>query len=353
MTRYLRAALAAALALAAAAALSACGGSSGNSSDSDVGKLSGSAVKCGMGNGKPAAGTPIKVRALATASGGIDFSSAPRSAAAFFKCVNANGGIHGRRIDYAYGDDALNQQKAAQIAAQFAADKSVVALAGDATFIGCGAANPIYKKADLYSITGTGVPESCFESSNIAPVNAGPRMSAVSTVQYLNEQGKASAIAQVSNKVPGVGDWLQAGVNQYAKSHGLKVVKSILHDPASIDANSIVLDVKHAKPSAVILQDPGPLSAAVMKAGATQGLEKKFVWSCLTSCYDASFPGQIGPQWAGFIANAELQLVDAKTPDNLLWRTVLQKYGSSKDPRDTFGQSGFLAAKILTDTLLK
>ena len=212
---------------------------------------------------------------------------------------------------------------------------------------------PIYKKADLYSITGTGVPQSCFESSNIAPVNAGPRMSAVATVQYLNEQGKASAIAQVSNKVPGVGDWLQAGVKQYAKDHDVKVVKSILHDPASIDANSIVLDVKNAKPSAVILQDPGPLSAAILKAGATQGLEKKFVWSCLTSCYDASFPSRSGRQWEGFIANSELQLVDAKTPDNLLWRTVLQKYGSAKDPRDTFGQSGFLAAKILTDTLLK
>jgi branched-chain amino acid transport system substrate-binding protein len=353
MTKYLRAALATALVLAVAGVVTACGGSSGKTGDSDVGKLDTSAVKCGMGNGKPAAGTPIKVRALATASGGIDFSSAPRSAAAFFKCVNANGGIHGRPIDYAYGDDALNQQKAAQIAAGFAADKSIVALAGDATFIGCGAANPIYKKADLYSITGTGVPQSCFESSNIAPVNAGPRMSDVATVQYLNEQGKASAIAQVSNKVPGVGDWLQAGTKQYAKDHGIKVVKSILHDPASIDANSIVLDVKNSKPSAVILQDPGPLSAAVLKAAATQGLEKKFVWSCLTSCYDASFPGQIGPQWEGFIANAELQLVDAKTPDNLLWRTVLQKYGSAKDPRDTFGQSGFLAAKILTDTLLK
>src|SRR4051794_38178501 len=356
MSRYLRAALTAATALPILAALSACGGASGNTSDSDVGKLATAktALKCGMGNGKPATGAPIKVRALTTASGGIDFSSAPRSAAAFFKCVNANGGINGRPINYAYGDDALNQQKAAQIAAQYAADKSIVALAGDATFIGCGAANPIYKKADLYSITGTGVPQSCFESSNIAPVNAGPRISAVSTVQYLNEQGKAARVAQVSNKVPGVGDWLQAGVTDYAKANGgVKVVKSILHDPASVDANSIVLAVKNAKPTSTILQDPAPMGAAVLKAAATQGLQKKFVWSCLTSCYDASFPQQIGPQWEGFIANSELQLVDAKTPDNILWRTVLQKYGTAKDPRDTFGQSGFLAAKITTDTLLK
>jgi branched-chain amino acid transport system substrate-binding protein len=280
MSRYLRAAVTAATALPILAALSACGGSSGNTSDSDVGKLASAktAVKCGMGNGKPATGTPIKIRALATASGGIDFSSAPRSAGAYFKCVNANGGINGRPIDYAYGDDALNQQKAAQIAAQYAADKSIVALAGDATFIGCGAANPIYKKADLYSITGTGVPQSCFESSNIAPVNAGPRISAVSTVQYLNEQGKAARIAQVSNKVPGVGDWLQAGTTDYAKANGVKVVKSILHDPASIDANSIVLGIKNANPSATILQDPAPVGGGGRKGAPPPGRPKNLVW---------------------------------------------------------------------------
>jgi branched-chain amino acid transport system substrate-binding protein len=337
--------------------LAACGGSSGDSSDSDVGKLdtSSSALKCGLGNGKAASGTPIKIRAMATASGGIDFSSAPRSAAAFFKCVNANGGINGRPIDYAYEDDALNQQKAAQIAAKFAADRSIVALAGDATFIGCGAANPVYKKADLYSITGTGVPQSCFESSNIAPVNAGPRISTVATMQYLQGAGKADRVGQVSNKVPGVGDWSQAGAIAYARKSdgGAKVVKSILHDPTALDANSIVLGLKNADPSAVILEDPAPMGAAVLKAALTQGLSKKYAWTCLSSCYDASFPKQIGPQWEGFISNSELQLVDAKTPDNILWRSVLQKYGTAKDPRDTFGQSGFLAAKILTDTLLK
>lgn len=356
LTTYLRPAIAVATAVPLMAALAACGGSSGNTSDSDVGKLSSSSgLKCGTATGKPATGQPIKVRALATASGGIDFSSAPRSAAAYFKCVNANGGVNGRPIDYAYEDDALNQQKAAQIAAKFAADTSIVALAGDATFIGCGAANPVYQKADLYSITGTGVPQSCFESSNIAPVNAGPRISTVSTIQYLQNAGKASRIAQVSNKVPGVGDWSQAGATAYAKDSGggAKIVKSVLHDPAALDANSIVLGLKNAKPSAVILQDPAPLGAAILKAALTQGLSKKYTWTCLSSCYDASFPQQIGPQWEGFIANSELQLVDAKTPDNILWRSVLQKYGTTKDPRDTFGQSGFLAAKILTDTLLK
>ena len=341
--------------LAIAVAVAACGGSSGSGSDSDedIGKVDTDKLECGMASGKPATGDPIKVRALTTASGGIDFSSAPRSATAFFKCVNDNGGINGRPIDYAYEDDGLDQQKAAQIATRFATDESIVALAGDATFIGCGAASPIYRKANLFSITGTGVPQACFESSNIAPINAGPRISSVATIQYLHSQDKTKRVAQVSNKVPGVGDWLQAGAEEYAAENGIEIVKSILHDPVKVDANSIMLDVKDSDPTAVILGDPAPVSAALLKGAVAQGLQKDYVWSCLTSCYDASFPSQIGPEWEGFIANSELQLVDADTPDNRLWRAVLQKYGNKEDPRDTFGQSGFLAAKILTDTLLE
>ena len=325
----------------------------GSDSDEDVGDVNTDELACGMANGEPATGEPIKVRALTTASGGIDFSSAPRSAAAFFECVNDNGGINGRPVDYAYEDDGLDQQKAAQLATQFANDNSVVALAGDATFIGCGAANPIYTKANLYSITGTGVPQACFESSNIAPINAGPRISSVATIQYLHSQGDTERVAQVSNAVPGVGDWLQAGAEAYAKENGIEIVESILHDPVNFDANSIVLDVKNSDPTSVILGDPAPVGAALLKAAVAQGLQESFVWSCLTSCYDASFPEQIGPEWEGFIANSELQLVDAETEDNMLWRAVLQKYGNEDDPRDTFGQSGFLAAKILTDTLLE
>jgi branched-chain amino acid transport system substrate-binding protein len=325
----------------------------GSDSDEDVGEVNTDELACGMANGEPASGEPIKVRALTTASGGIDFSSAPRSAAAFFECVNDNGGINGRPVDYAYEDDGLDQQKAAQLATQFANDPSVVALAGDATFIGCGAANPIYAKANLYSITGTGVPQACFESSNIAPINAGPRISSVGTIQYLHSQGETERVAQISNAVPGVGDWLQAGAEEYAQANGIEIVKSILHDPVNFDANSIVLDAKDSDPTSVILGDPAPVGAALLKAAVAQGLQEEFVWSCLTSCYDAAFPEQIGPEWEGFIANSELQLVDAETEDNMLWRGVLQKYGNQEDPRDTFGQSGFLAAKILTDTLLE
>lgn len=338
-----------------ALALTACGSSSGGGGGDDLSdqKVDKASVKCGAGTGKAATGKPIKIRAVATASGGVDFSSSPKSAKAYFDCLNANGGINGRPVDYAYDDDALNPQKTGQIAAKYASDPSVVALAGDATFIGCSVANNAYKSAGLYSVTGVGVPRGCFESSNIAPVNAGPRISAIGNLEYFQGIGKAGSVVQVGTKTAGNGDWVAAGIEEAAKAEGIKLAKTILHDPGVSDANSIVLDVKSAKPTVAIIADPAPDTAAILKGAATQGLADKLQWSCTASCYDSTFPGQIGDTWEGFVSNSELQLVDAKTPDNLLWRQVLDTYGSKDDPRDTFGQAGFLAAKITADTLMK
>src|SRR5438876_610648 len=57
---------------------------------------SGARLSCGLDNGQKAHGKAINVGAVVTASGGLDFSSAAKGAAAFFACVNDNGGIHGR-----------------------------------------------------------------------------------------------------------------------------------------------------------------------------------------------------------------------------------------------------------------
>ncbi|MEY4254517.1 MAG: hypothetical protein RLZZ566_1987, partial [Pseudomonadota bacterium] len=53
------------------------------------------ADSCGLSNGKAATGEPIQLGAIVGKTGPEDFSSSARSATAYFKCVNANGGING------------------------------------------------------------------------------------------------------------------------------------------------------------------------------------------------------------------------------------------------------------------
>ncbi|MGH7073913.1 MAG: hypothetical protein ACREFD_06895, partial [Stellaceae bacterium] len=51
---------------------------------------------CGMNTGKAATGKPIPIGAVTSASGIGSFQEADLAVRAYFDCVNANGGIHGR-----------------------------------------------------------------------------------------------------------------------------------------------------------------------------------------------------------------------------------------------------------------
>lgn len=343
--------VAALLAASLAASLAGClSGPEG--SDNAVGSTEKGDLKCGLANGEPATGDPIKVGAIATASGGVDFSSSPKATAAYFDCVNDNGGINGRPISYAFQDDQLDPTKTAQLAARYAADDDVVGLVGDATFIGCDVANAEYAKAGLYSITGVGVPQACFSSSNLAPVNAGPRQSAIQLLQYLEQEGKADAVFQVGLNTQGNGDWVAAGINQYAEANGINIVGTELSDPTESNWLPLIQKIKDSGATSVIIVDPAPISAAILAAVEQQDARGDITWMCTASCYDAQFGDQIGPYWEGFIANSELQLVDAEGTDNELWKSVMDAYAVDDAPRDTFSQAGFLAAKMFTDALL-
>ncbi|MFI7465878.1 ABC transporter substrate-binding protein [Nonomuraea sp. NPDC049646] len=313
----------------------------------------GGAAKTACGTGRPATGTPITVGAIVTASGGIDFSSATKAARAYFDCVNAGGGIGGRPVEYLVEDDGLNPQKASALATKLAGDRDLVALVGGSSFVACGVSGPIWEQNGLFDVLAVGVPRACFESPRIAPVNAGPRISAVAAAQYAVEVKGARRVAQISNRVPGVGDWTQDGVRAYLRTKGLTSAGDVLHDPGVKDATAVLLEAMRGRPDAIILQDPAPDDAAILKAAQAQGLKDKVTFVCLTPCYDTAFPGQVGGYWEGFVSNSEFTMLDAGTPDNKLWRRVMDEYADDKAPRDSFSQGGFLAAKIFVDTLTR
>lgn len=239
-------------------------------------------IRCGAGTGEPATGTPVTVGAITTASGGIDFSSSPAAAQAFFDCVNANGGVDGHPIEYQVEDDGLDPQAASQLATKLATDPDVVALVGGSSFVACGVTGPIWDEHGLYDVLATGVPRSCFEAPRIAPVNAGPRISAIAAAQYAVDVLGAETIAQISNNTPGVGDWTQAGVRAWAEANQVEVVGDVLHDPGIRHANAVLLEAMRNQPDAILLQDPAPDDLAVLKAAEAQDLRDDVHFVCLT-----------------------------------------------------------------------
>ncbi len=90
---------------------------------------------CGANTGEAATGEPILVGGIFGNAAPGDWSSSTDAAAAYFACVNANGGIHGRPVEYLVENDQWNPENAAQAAAKLVGDTDTVAMVGNGSFI--------------------------------------------------------------------------------------------------------------------------------------------------------------------------------------------------------------------------
>lgn len=310
------------------------------------------ADNCGLSNGKTATGKPIQVGAVVGKTGPEDFSSAARAATAYFKCVNANGGVNGRPLEYTVADDGWNPETAAQVASKLVKDKQVVAMVGSTSFVECGANTKMYEQEGLAVVAGVGVPRACFFAKNYAAFNQGPRLSTTAAAQHIAETFRLKNITCVAPGIPGFGDWLCGGVEAWGKVSGV-TVKTVLFDPGTLDGNAIALQIVASKPEGVVLGMPRGMMLPILAAAEQQDLAKTIKWSLPTAAYHVDMPKATGSYWAGRLyVHMELQPIDSEGADSKNWKTVMAKYGSKSDPIDTFSQAGYLAARATTEALM-
>jgi branched-chain amino acid transport system substrate-binding protein len=312
-----------------------------------------SETKCGAGTGQKATGTPIKVGSLTTKIPGIDFTDGSNAAKAFFDCVNDNGGIKGHPVDLIVETHGSDPQQVGALATKLAESDKVDAFVAGFSILDCAVNKGYYEKNGFYPIV-AGVPNECFNTPNIAALNMGPGYSSLGADRYLiDTAGAKNTIIMVSPKQPGIQAATQIALS-YAKQKGLKTISRLenvpISDPASL-AQAIVSQAGDG--GGVILNFTPPEGVKILQAAAQQGLIDKVKWGSSTPLNDTSVPGAIGKQWDGKIfINAELALLDSNGPDMQLYRAVNKKY-SPDNPLGSFGQMGFVAAKMFTDTVLK
>lgn len=308
--------------------------------------------KCGLGNGKKASGEAIQLGAIVGKTGPEDFSSSARAAEAYFKCVNANGGIHGRPIAYTVQDDTWNPEVASQAASKLVKDTKVVGMVGSTSFVECGANNKLYEQEGVAVIAGTGVPRACFYGKNYISFNQGPRQSTIGAAQYIAETFKLKNITCVAPGIPGFGDWVCGGVEAWGKANGVNV-KQVIFDPGQLDGNAIALQVSASKPDGVVLGMPRGMMLPILTAAEQQDMGKNTKWGLPTSAYHTEMPKASGKYWDGKLyVHMELQPLDQDGPDTKNWKAIMAKFGDKKDPIDSFSQAGHLAARVATEALL-
>ena len=324
--------------------------SSGGAAASTTAKPAAATAKCGLGNGKKASGAPIKLGGIAVKQPGTDFTDIPNTAKAYFDCVNDNGGINGRPIQYTYQTEQTDPGQAAAAAKKLVESVGVVGIVGSSSIIECTVNHKYWESKGFYVID-AGIAPECYGTSNSAPVNMGPRYSVDGAAQYLIRQG-VKKIALDQSNVPGTG-YIAAGAAAIAKDAGIDFKD--LHDNVPIqDANSVAIKAVQAAGAdgGVLLNFTPPEALKILQAAQRQGLQDRVKWACSTPCNTDFLAEALGSPWDGKLGvNAELNLTTADGPDSQLYRDVMKKY-APKVPLGSFSQMGFVEAAIATKALL-
>jgi branched-chain amino acid transport system substrate-binding protein len=311
------------------------------------------APNCGLNTGKAADGAPVIVGGIFGNGAPGDWSSSTDSAAAYFACVNANGGLNGRPIQYLVEDDQWNPEAAAQGAAKLVNDKKAVALVGSGSFIEMAVNAKTYADAGIMSMTSACAISECFESPNLVSTNQGPLPSNIGAAMYAQEELGAKNIACIALNIPNNGIWTCNAIAEFMKSRGGTSSMALLN-PGAPDVNSALLEAVSSGADTILMNLPAGLAIAVLKAAQEQDLRDKYKWIAPTPLYDLSVPAALGDYWNGKVfVNAELAPVSVNGPDAQNWTAVLEAYGKKDDPRDTFGQAGYLSAQFFVKAMLE
>src|SRR3954449_7615117 len=342
-------------AFALALAVAACGGGGDDSKKAASAPAKtaapAAAVKCGAGTGQKATGAPIKLGAIATKQPGTDFTDIPNAAKAFFDCVNANGGIKGRPIQYVIETEQTDPGQVASLAKKLVETEKVLGIVGNTSIIECAVNHGYYEQKGFYIID-SGIAPECYSTPNSAAVNMGPRYSVDGATQYLLRQGVKKLVLDQSN-VPGTG-YIAGGFLLIAKDANVPT-QTVEQNVSIQDANSVALkEVQAAGPNGgVVLNFTPPEALKILQAAQRLGLQNRVKWACSTPCNTDFLAEALGSQWDGKLGvNAELNLTSATGPDSQLYRDVLKKY-APKIALGSFSQMGFTEARIATDALLK
>ena len=328
------------------------GGGSGSGSTNSTNSTN-STSSCGPKPGVKATGTPIALGAINTKQPGTDFTDIANMAAAYFACVNANGGINGHPV-HLYAE--TDQTQPAQIegeAHKLVGNDHVVGIVGTSDVIECSVDHAFWAKTGIYEL-GAGIDPACWATANSASVNMGPRYSSDGATQYVLTLHPNKIVFDQSN-VPGTG-YIAGGPTAVAKAAGVSIKTETDNVPIN-DASSVALRLVQDAGSdgAVVLNFTPPEALVILQAAQKLHLEDRVkAWACSTPCNTDFLAKALGSEWNGkFFVNAELNPPDVATgPEISLYKAILAKYGSSVSGGiGSFSQMGFLDAELATHAL--
>jgi branched-chain amino acid transport system substrate-binding protein len=307
--------------------------------------------------------TEIKIGSSVPLSGEAAIAgNVARGIDAYFKYVNAKGGIFGRKLKFVYLDDAYDPGRAVNNTLRLVQQEQVFAM-----FSSLGTSNNLAVRKLLNDAK---VPQ-LFVSSGATtfgrdyrqyPWTIGyiPPYSEEGAIygQYVVKQIKKPKIA-VLYQDDDYGRDLYAGLRRGLGERVGSIVAKVAYDPTSADVQPQVTQLKASRANVFMIFAFGKFSLQAFNAVSRLGWKPQIFVNDVSS---ASALMAIVPQNA---ANGSISIVFGKDPASPAWRSdkgvrlfqsILKQYGSgigSRDLQDGYYTAGMATAYTLVDVLKK
>jgi ABC-type branched-subunit amino acid transport system substrate-binding protein len=274
-----------------------------------------------------------------------------RGSGLFFKGLNDEGGIHGRKIKYFLRDDGYQPAKTKAIA------NELVDQIGIFGVVGCVGSGPGMAVRDYYTenkvlMVGFGVSgvTNWIQPFNryIFPIYPLYVDEAYALTRYFFEQMKITKVAMFYQN-DDYGKQGLEGVERYEKEKNLKVVASVSAEVTDRDLSSHALKLKNSGAEAVIMWAMPTHGALLLRECAKIGYKPQ--WGTSSTLSDATLMMQITQGlWAGMIHSNFGDLPDSNHPLMVKYRAWHQKY-EPNERWGTFYYAGIIFAEPLVEGL--
>lgn len=274
-----------------------------------------------------------------------------RGSGLYFKGINDEGGIHGRKIKYFLRDDGYQPAKTKAIGTEFVEQTGIFGV------VGCVGVGPGMAVRDYYTENKVlMVSFGCSGVTNwIQPFNK-----YIFTVYqlYVDEAKALTGYFYENMKLTKVAVFYQnddygkqglEGVERYEKEKNLKVVASISAEVTDRDLSSHALKLKDSGAEAVILWAMPTHGALLLAECAKIGYKPQ--WGTSSTLSDAPLMMQITKGlWAGMIHSFPIEMPDSNHRLMVKYRAWHEKY-EPNERWGTFYYSGMTYAEPLAEGL--
>ncbi|MGA2517045.1 MAG: ABC transporter substrate-binding protein [Thermodesulfobacteriota bacterium] len=274
-----------------------------------------------------------------------------RGSGLFFKGINDEGGIHGRKIKYFLRDDGYQPAKTRAIGTEFVEQIGIFGV------VGCVGVGPGMSVRDYYAENkvlmvsfGVSGVTNWIQPFNkyIFPIFPLYVDEAKALTRYFFEQLKLTKVA-VFYQNDDYGKQGLEGVERYEKEKGLKLAASVSAEVTDRDLSSHALKLKDSGAEAVIMWAMPTHGALLLAECAKIGYKPQ--WGTSATLSDAALMMQITKGlWAGMIHSNFAELPDSNHPLMVKYRAWHKKY--EPDERwGTFYYAGIGMAEPLAEGL--